>query len=136
MQGRGLILPHHIVAEVDESKSDELRDIQDLHVAETGKASANAGKKRANGDKDVAKEAGSSSLLAEILDGRVNSAAKQENEGVCVEQGRKSSDPLPGKHSPREAEIEPFWNLNRRRQYTHGGDDNERGAHHGRDVGK
>src|SRR5713226_4516340 len=99
MQGCGAILPHHIVAEVDESKSNQFRDIQYLHVAETGEGSANAGKKRTNGNKDVAEETGSSPILREILDGRVDSTAKKKNEGVEVEEGRKSSDPLPCEHS-------------------------------------
>src|SRR5262252_858385 len=98
MQGRGVILAHHVVTEVDEGKPNQFGDVQDLHVAEAGKASANAGKKRADGNEDVAEEAGSSPLLRKILDGRVNGAAKQKDEGVEVEQGRKSPDPLPGKH--------------------------------------
>src|SRR6267378_169339 len=113
MQGCGVILPHHIVTEIDESKSNQFRDIQHFHVAEAGKASANAGKQRTNGNEDVAEEAGSSPVLREILDGRVDSAAKKKNEGVEVEQGRKSPDPLPCKPSPREALIETLRNFNR-----------------------
>ena len=108
-----MILPHHIVAEVDESKSNEFRDIQYLHVAETGKASANAGKQRTNGNEDVPEEAGSSPILREILDGRVDSAAKKKTEGVEVEEGRKSPDPLPCEHPAREALIEALRNRNR-----------------------
>src|SRR5215475_3469752 len=99
MQGRGVILPHHVVTKVDEQKPDEFRDIQDFHVAEPGRYSANARKKRTNGNEDVAEETCSSLLNPEILDGRIDSAAKKENEGVEVEQGRKKPDPLPLKHS-------------------------------------
>src|SRR5215475_15577949 len=121
VQGRGLILPHHIITKVDESQSNEFGDIQDLHIAETGKASADAGKKRPNGNENVAEETGSSALLREILDSRVNSAAKKKNEGVEVEQGRKSPHPLPSKHSPGEAVIEAVGNFNRRGQYANSG---------------
>ena len=131
-----MILPHHIVAEVDESKSNEFRDIQYLDIAETGKGSADAGKKRPNGNEDVAEETVSPLILCEIPDGRVNSAAKKKNEGVEIEQGRKSPDPLPRKHSSREAVIEALRNFNRRGQYTNGGNENDRRAHHGRDIGK
>ena len=113
MQGCGVILPHHIVAEVDRRKSDEFRDVQYLHIAETGKASADARKQRANGNENVAEETGSSLVRCEILDGRVDGAAKQKNEGVEVEQGRKCPDPLPCKHSSREAMIEALRNFNR-----------------------
>src|ERR1700730_1454222 len=136
MQGCGVILPHHIVAEVDESKSNEFRDIQSPPIAKTGKAPANAGKKCTDGNEDVAEEAGSSPILREILDGRVDSAAKKKNEGVEVEKGRKSPDPLPCKHSSREPLIEALRNFNRRRQYTNSGNENDRRAHHGRDIGK
>jgi hypothetical protein len=34
MQRCGAILPHHVVTKVDERESNELHDIQDLHVAE------------------------------------------------------------------------------------------------------
>ena len=102
-----------MVAQVYESKSNEFRDIQYLHVAETGKASANAGKKCTNGNEDVAEETGSSPIRCDILDGRVNSTAKKKNEGVEVEQGRKTPDPLPCKHSPGEAVIEALRNFNR-----------------------
>src|SRR5258708_37669669 len=113
MKGCGLILPHRIVTKVDESQSNEFRNIQYLHVAEAGKASADAGKKRADGNEDVAEETGSSPLLREILDRRVNSAAKKKNEGVEVQQGRESPHPLPGEHSSREAVIEAVGNFNR-----------------------
>src|ERR1700674_91182 len=136
MQGCGVILSHHLVAEVDESKSNQFRNIQYFHVAETGEASADAGKKRTNRNEDIAEETGSSPLLPEILDGRVNSAAKKKNDGVEVEQGRKSPDPLPCKHSPREAVIEALRKFNRRGQYADSGNENERRAHHGRDIGK
>src|SRR6266436_5692971 len=110
MQGCGVILPHHIVAEVDESKSNEFRDIQYLHVAETGSGSANAWKKRTDGNEDVPEETGSSLIVREILDSRVDSAAKKKNKGVSVEEGRKTPDPLPCQHSAREALIEALRN--------------------------
>src|ERR1700694_5654455 len=113
MQGCGVILPHHMVAEVDESKSNQFRDVQYLHVAETGKASANAGKKCTDGNEDVAEETGSSPILRKILDGRVNSPAKKKNEGVEVEERRKTPDPLPCEHSAREALIEALRKFNR-----------------------
>src|SRR5215831_17771346 len=125
-----------MVAEVDESKSNEFRDIQYFHITETGKASANAGEQRTNGNEDVAEETGSSLVHREILDGRVNSTAKKKNEGIEVEQGRKCSDPLPCKHSPGEAVIEALRNFNRRGQHTNGGNENGRRTHHGRDIGK
>src|SRR5216683_1065164 len=125
MQGRGVILPHHMVAEVDESKSNEFRDVQYLDVAETGKASADAGKKCTDGNVNVAEETRSSLILCEVLDGRVNSTAKKKNEGVEVEQGRKCPDPLPCKHSPGEAVIEALGNFNRRGQYTNSRNEND-----------
>src|SRR2546427_8892270 len=102
MHGRGVILPHHMVAEVDGNKSNELRDIQYLHVAETGKGSANAGKKRTNGNEDVPEESGSSPIVREISDRRVNSIAKKKHKGVEVEERRKSPNLLPCQHSACE----------------------------------
>src|SRR5215470_5001900 len=136
VHGRGVIFPHHVVAEVNERKSNEFRDIQYFNVAEAGEASADARKQRTDGNENVAEEAGPSPILREILDGRVNGTAKKENEGVEVEQGRKSPDPLPCKHSPGEALIEAHRNFNWRGQYTNSGNDDERRAHHSRDVGK
>src|SRR5258708_12283055 len=100
MQGCGLIPPHHIITKVDESQSDEFRDIQYLHVAETGKAAADAGKKRPNGNEDVAEETGSSPLLGEILDRLINTAAKNKNEGPKPEQAQKPPPPPPANHPP------------------------------------
>src|SRR5262249_46918395 len=136
MKGCRLILPHHIVAKVDEGEPDEFRDVQDLDVAETRKASADAGKKRANGNENVAEEAGSSPVLREILNGRVDSTAEKKNEGVEVEQWGKSPDPLPSKHTAGQAVIEAFGNFNRRGQYANSGNKNANRAHHRRDVGK
>src|SRR5205085_2618548 len=113
MQGCGAVLPHHMVAEIDESKTDQFRDVQHFHVAETGEGSANAGKQRTNGNEDIAEETRSSPILREILDRRVDRTAEKKNEGVEVEQGRKPPHPLPCKHSPRQAVIEPLRNLNR-----------------------
>src|SRR5260370_24088145 len=53
MQGCGFILPHRIVTKVDESQSNDIRDIQYLHVAEAGKASTDARKKRPNDNDKV-----------------------------------------------------------------------------------
>src|SRR5258707_12931378 len=78
MQGCGAILSHHVVAEVDERKPNEFRDVQDLHVAEASKASADAREKRANGNENVAEETGSSLFLCEILDGRGDSTAEKQ----------------------------------------------------------
>jgi len=82
-------LPDDMIPEVNKAQSDQLGDIQDLDVAETGEASADAGKQRANGDED-AQEARSSFLHCEIPDGRVNRAAKEKYKAVEVEQWRKS----------------------------------------------
>src|SRR5215467_13892835 len=111
MQGGGAILAHQIIAEVDEGQPNEFGDIQYLDVAETGEASTDARQKRTNGNEDVAEKSRLSPLLPEILDGRINGPAKEKDEGVEVEQGRKSPDPLPGKHAPREAVIEAFGKL-------------------------
>src|SRR5438105_2255099 len=105
MQGCRTILPHHVVAEVDESKSNQFRDIQYFHITEPGEASANTGKNCTNGNEDVAEETGSSLILCEILNGRVDGTAKKKKEGVEVEQGRKTPHPLPRKYFPREALI-------------------------------
>src|SRR5882757_8823667 len=123
MQGGGVILPHHMVAEVDETQTDQFRDIQHFHVTETGEGPANAGKQCPNGDEDVAEETGPSFVLCEILDGRVNGAAKEKDEGVEVEERRKRPDPLPLEHSAGEALIEALRSLNRREQYTNSADD-------------
>src|SRR5260370_42319523 len=98
MHGCGVILPHHAVAQINENKSNEFGDIQDLHVAETGSGPTDAGKQRPNGNEDVAEEAGSSAVVPEIFDGRVDGAAKEKNKGVAVEEGRKAPDPLPRQH--------------------------------------
>src|SRR5262249_8312956 len=98
--------------------------------------SSNAGKERPDGNQDVAEETGSSPLLREVLDGRVNGAAKKKNEGVGVKRGRKPSDPLPRKHSTREAMIEILRNFNRRGQHTDSGNQNARHAHQRRDIGE
>src|ERR1700685_1760701 len=113
MQGCRAVLAHHVVAKVDERKSNEFRDIQDLHVAEAGEASADAGEQRANGNENVAEETGACLVLCEILDGRVDGTAEQKNKGIEVQQGGKCPDPLPGEHSPGEAVIEAFRNFNR-----------------------
>src|SRR5205823_13713876 len=131
-----LILPHHMVAVVDENESDQLRDIQHFHIAETGRGPADAGKKRADGDEDVAEEAGSSPILGEILDSRIDSSAKKKNQGVEVEGDGKIPDPWPAEHASSEALVESLRNGNRREQHTNGGNDDYRRAHHGRDIGK
>src|SRR5438309_2055409 len=102
-----------MVAQIDESKSNEFRDVQDLDVAETGKRSANAGKQCSNGNEDVAEEADSAFIHCEILDGRIHRTAKQKNEGVEVEEGRKTPDPLPREDLASEPLIEAFRNFNR-----------------------
>src|SRR5262249_32338380 len=112
MQGCRLILPHHIVAEVDEGEPDEFRDVQDLDVAETRKASADAGKKRANGNENVAEEACSSPVLREILNGRVDSTDEKKKEGVEVEQWGKPPDPFASKYATGQWVIEALGNLN------------------------
>src|SRR5262249_39970312 len=89
---------------VDESQPNKLGNVQDLHIAEAREGSANAGKKRTNGNEDIAKET-RSPILREILHGRVDSAATKKHEGIEVEERRKSPDPLPSKHSPREPLI-------------------------------
>src|SRR5215468_1798712 len=116
MHRRGGIFPHHVVAEIDENESDEFGDVEDLDMAETGRGSADAGEQRPDGDKDIAKETRASLLVREILDGRVDRAAKQENEGVGVDERRKSPDPLPAEHSSSEAPIEAVRDDNRREQ--------------------
>src|ERR1700722_3504171 len=118
MQGSGMILPHHVVAEVDERKSNEFRNIENLDIAEAGEASADAGEKRPDRNQNVAEEAGPALVLGEILDGRVNGAAEQKHEGIEVEERRKGPDPLPCEHAPGEAVIEALWNLDRRGQYA------------------
>ncbi len=105
-------------------------------MAETGSGPANAGKQRPNGNEDVAEETGSSAVVPEIFDGRVDSTAKEKNEGVGVEEGRKAPDPLPRQHSSREALIEALRNCNRREQDTHCGNEDDRRARRGRDIGK
>src|SRR5262249_28325271 len=136
MHGCGGIFPHHVVAQVDENQSDEFGDVENLDMAETGRGSTDAGKQRPNGDEDIAEETRASLLVREILDGRVDRAAKQENEGVGVEEGRKSPDPLPAQHSSGEAPIEALRDDNRREQDAHGGNDDDRRAQRGRDIGK
>src|SRR5215813_3391970 len=113
MHGCGGIFPHHVIAEVDENKPDEFGDVQNLDMAETGRGSADAGKQRSDGNQDIAEETRASLLVREILDGRVDRSAKQENEGVGVEEGRKSPDPLPAQHSSGEALIEALRDYNR-----------------------
>src|SRR5215475_9790736 len=119
MNGCGVILSHHAVAQINENKSDEFGDVQDLHVPETGSGPANTGKQRPNGNEDVAEETESSAVAPEIFDGRVNRTAKEKNKGVDVEERRKAPDPLPRQHSSREALIETLRNCNRREQDTH-----------------
>ena len=85
-----MTLPDDMIPEVNKAQSDQLGDIQDLDVAETGEASADARKERADGDEDVAQKARSSFLHCEIPNGRVNRAAKEKYKAVEVEQWRKS----------------------------------------------
>src|ERR1700758_2813952 len=87
MHGCRGILAHHMVAKVDTRKPDELRDVQGLHMAESGKSSADGGKQRANGNENVAPESVSCLIGSEIFDGRVNSTATKKGQGVGVEQG-------------------------------------------------
>ena len=99
MHGGGVTLPDDMIPEVDKAQPDQLGDIQDLDVAETGEASADARKERADGDEDVAQKARSSFLHCEIPNGRVNRAAKEKYKGVEIEQWRKSPHPLPDEHA-------------------------------------
>src|SRR5262245_45790287 len=135
MQGYGAILPHHVIAEVDENQPNELGDVQDLHITETREGSADAGKEGANGNEDIAEETGAP-ILCEILNRRVNGAAKKKHEGVKVEERRKSPDPLPCEHSSGESLIVAVRNFNRREQDAYSSNENDRRAHHGRDIGK
>src|SRR5262249_21595741 len=128
MHGCGGIFPHHVVAEIDKNQSDEFGDVENLDMAETGRGSTDAGKQRSDRDEDIAEETAASPLAREILDGGIDRAAEQENEGVGVEEGRKSPDPLPAQHSSGEAPIEALRDDNRREQDAHGSNDDDRRA--------
>src|SRR5262245_3847035 len=76
VERRGAVLPHHVVAEIDEGEPDELGDVQYLDIAEPGEGSADAGKQGTNGNKNVSKKPGPPRLNREILDGRVHGSAE------------------------------------------------------------
>src|SRR5205823_12846616 len=111
-------------------------DVQLSAAAATWPGPVDARKKRTNGNENVAEGTSPSPLLGEILDGRVDSTAKKKNEGVEIEERRKCPDPLPCKYSPGEPLIVAVRKFNRGEQDTDGGNENDRRAHHGRDIGK
>src|SRR5947209_12929243 len=53
VQRCGAVLPHHVVAEIDEGEPDEFGNVEYLHIAEAREGSTDARKQRADGDKNV-----------------------------------------------------------------------------------
>ena len=94
---------YDVVAEIDETQTNEFGDVQYFDVIKAGKASTDAGEDRPDGNENVTEKTRPSFVVCEILDGRVHSAAKKETDGIEVEHRRKTAHPLPDEHSPREA---------------------------------
>src|SRR5262245_394208 len=126
VERRGAVLPHHVVAGIDEGEPNEFGDVQDLHIAEPGESSANAGEQRTDGDKNISKEPCTPLLHREVLDRRVDRSTEKENEGVEIEQRRKRPDPLPLKYSAGEAIVETLRDRDRRSKDAQGRHDNRR----------
>src|SRR5262245_52896487 len=94
VERRGAVLPHHVVAGIDEGEPNEFGDVQDLHIAEPGESSANAGEQRTDGDKNICKEPCTHLLHREVMVRRVDYFIVRESTGGEIETSRECVDTM------------------------------------------
>jgi len=88
------------VAGVDQRQAEQLGDVQNLDVPETGERTTDAGQQRPDGDENVAHEPVMRLLPARKANRRVDRTTDEEDQGVSVDERGKCAHPRPREHLP------------------------------------